>query len=277
MQSHTSGAFFLSLTLHAAVVALILLSTFVLHQQIKETPKIFELVAGEGDNYMATEAPAASSDDEAEAVQFDMPTSTQQAPPEPVLAKPEPEPMVQPAPEMFKPIPRKTETKPVPKKTPPKTETKPDKPKKLTKAEFDKLHAKQKNPTTVSQPRGVKVKTINVKGVVGGSTNSTSGAGGKALTRAESSALDAYIALLIQRLRAAHIKPEGLSDLLAAKVRFSIAANGALSNVRIITSSGSQEFDQSVVEAFSRVRSIGSTPNGKGDVWEVTFKMREDD
>ena len=275
MEANRSGAFFLSLTLHALVVALIFLFTYVLHQQIKETPKIFELVAGEGDNYAATEAPAARASDP---VQFNLPKVERPPRPEPtpIRPAPEPEPGIQTAPEPPKPTPRKVETKPAPKPTPSKPEPKVEPPKKMTKAEFDKLHANQKNPTAVSQPRAVTPKKINIAGITGGSVNATTGAGGKALTRAESDALDAYIALLLQRLRAAHIKPAGLSDLLQAKVRFNIAANGALSNVRIITSSGSREFDQSVLEAFARVRSIGATPNGKGDVWEVTFKMRED-
>lgn len=279
MEANRSGAFFLSLTLHAAVVALIFLSTYVLHQQIKETPVIFELVAGEGDNYAATEAPAATSNDP---VQFNMPKITPQPRPEPtpVQLAPEPEPVIQTAPEPPKPKQTKVETKPSPKPTPPKpepeTEPKVEQPKKMTKAEFDKLHGNQKNPTTVSQPKVPTPRKIDIAGIVGGSVNTQTGAGGKALTRAESDALDAYIALLLQRLRAAHVKPAGLSDLLSAKVRFNIAANGTLSNVRIITSSGSREFDQSVLEAFAKVRSIGSTPNGKADVWEVTFKMRED-
>src|SRR5690606_18717941 len=166
--------------------------------------------------------------------------------------------------------------KPTPPKPEPKTEPKVEQPKKMTKAEFDKLHGNQKNPTTVSQPKVPTPRKIDIAGIVGGSVNTQTGAGGKALTRAESDALDAYIALLLQRLRVAHVKPAGLSDLLSAKVRFNIAANGSLSNVRIITSSGSREFDQSVLEAFAKVRSIGAPPNGKADVWEVTFKMRED-
>lgn len=274
MQSNTPGAFFLSLTLHGVILALILLFTYVLHKQVQETPKIFELVAGEGDNYAATVAPAASADD---MVKFNMPNvRTPVTPPSPVQPVPEPiREVITPAPEPVKPAPKIVETKPKPKPTP-KPQPKVEQPKMMTKAEFDKLHANQKNPTAVSQPRAVKIKTINVKGIVGGSVNATTGAGGKAMTREESSLLDAYIALLLQRLRAAHDKPDGLSDLLQAKVRFNIAANGTLSGVRIVTSSGSREFDQSVLDAFAKVRSIGPTPNGKSDVWEVTFKMRED-
>lgn len=275
MSANSPGSVFLSVTLHAAIVAVILFFTYFVQQKVPELPKIFELVAGEGDNYAATEAPAASSD---QMVKFNMPKVARSPTPVPTPTPPapEPEPVVQKAPEPRKVEPSPIKPAPEPKKTVPKPEPKAEPVKKMTKAEFDRLHANQPNPTKVTQSRPVQVKTINVKGITGGSVTAKSGAGGKALTKAESDALEGYIALLLQRLRAAHSKPAGLSDLLQAKVRFSIAANGTLSNVKIITSSGSREFDQSVLEAFAKVRSIGAVPNGKGDVWEVIFRMRED-
>lgn len=275
MQSNTPSAFFLSATLHGVLVAIILLFTYVWREQVKETPKIFELVAGEGSNFAATEAPAPSTED---LIKLQIPT-VRIPTPKPAPVEPEPQPVVReipPEPSPVKPVERIVETKPKPtpkKVEPPKVEP----PKKMSLAEFRKQNATVKNAsTTAPAPRSIKVKTINVKGITGGSVKVSEGAGGKALTREESNLLDAYIALLLQRLRAAHIKPAGLSDLLSAKVRFNIAANGTLSGVRIITSSGSREFDQSVIEAFAKVRSIGPTPTGKSDVWEVNFKMRED-
>ncbi|OYV01699.1 MAG: cell envelope biogenesis protein TolA, partial [Verrucomicrobiales bacterium VVV1] len=59
MSSDRSPApFMLSLTLHGAVVALALFLSYAVSQKAKNAPKVFELVAGAGDNYMATEAPA---------------------------------------------------------------------------------------------------------------------------------------------------------------------------------------------------------------------------
>jgi TonB family protein len=277
MQSNTPSAFFLSLTLHGVIVAIMLLFTYVIQKQIKETPKIFELVAGEGSNYAATEAPAESAED---LIKLKIPT-VRTPTPKVTPVEPEPQPIERevtppPEPNPVKPVERIVETKPKPttKKVEPKVEPPP---KKMTLAEFRKQTGATKNASTAAPaPRNIKVKTINVKGIAGGSVSVSEGAGGKAVSRAESDLLDAYIALLLQRLRAAHIKPSGLSDLLSAKVRFNIAANGSLSGVKIVTSSGSREFDQSVLEAFAKVRSIGPTPNGKSDVWEVAFKMRED-
>ncbi len=270
MSSNTSSAFILSLTLHGLIIAVLFLFTYVLQHQVKENPKIFELVAGEGSNYAATEAPAAGVE---ELVKFNLPkVRTPVARPKPVEPKPKPvAKVVQPKPVPPKPVPKVVEAKAPPK---PIAEVFP--PKTMTKAEFDRLNANQKNPTAVAKPRNIKIKSINVKGIIGGSVKVSEGAGGKALTREEGRLLDAYIALLLQRLRAAHIKPPGLSDLLQASVRFNIGSNGALTKVRITRSSGSEAFDRSVLDAFAKVRSIGPTPDGQSDVWEVVFKMQED-
>jgi|UniRef100_UPI00404A7E0D TonB family protein len=265
MQSNTPSAFILSLTFHGLIIALLLLFTYVLKQQVKENPKIWELVAGEGDNYAATEAPAGGAE---EVVKFNMPK----------VRTPVVRPKVEPVVKVIEPTPTPPKTVPkiVETKAPPKSKPVVVPPKTMSKVEFDKLHANQKNPTSVSAPKNIKVKSINVKGITNGSVKVSEGAGGKALSREEGKLLDAYIALLLQRLRAAHNKPTGLSDLLQASVQFNIGSNGVLTNVKIIQSSGSAAFDQSVLEAFAKVRSIGPTPDGKSDVWVVTFKMRED-
>lgn len=313
MRANTTSAFMLSLTMHGGLVALLFLIAYVMHQQVKESPKIFELVAGEGDNYAATEAPALGV---AGGVKFTMPTPVSKpepVQPEPLPEPPAPEPVVEHAPvpkaepKAAEKVVEKAPVKPVETKAPnykkdlmriankrEKRLVEADRKKreaaekaeaakqaKMSKAEFDRLN-KGKTTAGAKGTTATKVAKIDgegiAKGVIGGSVNNkTGGAGGKALTREEQDLLDSYIALLIQRLRAAHEKPPGLSDLLEARVQFRIAANGTISDVKIVGSSGSSEFDQSVLAAFARVRSIGATPNGKSDVWIVTFKMREEE
>ena len=56
-----------------------------------------------------------------------------------------------------------------------------------------------------------------------------------------------------------------------------MAADGTLSGARIKRSSGSDEFDQAVLEAIARVRSIGPRPDGKSEVVKLDFRMREED
>ena len=57
----TSGAFFMSVILHGSVVAIMFMYAYATGFFAEEKPKVFELVAGAGDNYMATEAPALGS------------------------------------------------------------------------------------------------------------------------------------------------------------------------------------------------------------------------
>jgi len=115
-------------------------------------------------------------------------------------------------------------------------------------------------------------------GVSGGSTaNKTGGAGGKALTRQDIELSDAYISLLIQRLKTAHQKPDGLSDLLEATVKFSLLSSGSVVNVTVIGSSRNSEFDQSVMAAFRRITLPPPPANLKTSDYTLTFKMREDD
>lgn len=280
MQANSPSAFFLSLTLHGLVVALIIFFSIMARQHVKPPPKVFELVAGAGDNYAATEAPALG---DADAVKFEMPDT-----PAPVIKTPPPEPVIQPAPpEPPKVIQTESKPRPVEKKpvVKPEAKPKPREPEKLdikpmTKEEFERLYGKQRNPAA-KPPPAPKIRKINTagikSGVIGGSTNNkTGGAGGNALTRAEQSLVDSYMALLKQRLHAAFQRPPGLSDLLHAQVRFRIGADGTLSGVKISGTSGSAEFDRAVLEAFARVRSIGPPPDGGDGVWDLTFEMRED-
>jgi colicin import membrane protein len=65
-----------------------------------------------------------------------------------------------------------------------------------------------------------------------------------------------------------------VSDQLSAEVVFTIAAHGTISGVRIVRSSGSAEFDESVIAAFSRVF-LPPRPDGKTDSQRLTFRIRE--
>jgi colicin import membrane protein len=54
------GAFGVSVILHGLLLGLLIGLTITLHDKVEETHPVFELVAGEGKDYMATEAPAGS-------------------------------------------------------------------------------------------------------------------------------------------------------------------------------------------------------------------------
>lgn len=86
MSDGSGKGFLFSATLHGIVAALMFFG-FVLKREGSETPKVFELVAGEGDNYMAREAPALGTPG---GVSIEIPSV-----PEPTPSPPEPSPPVE--------------------------------------------------------------------------------------------------------------------------------------------------------------------------------------
>ena len=290
MTARSPSAFLLSATLHGLIIGLALLFTYLIQTQTKDQPKVFELVAGEGDNYGATEAPALGT-----------PGGVKIAIPEPPTPKPQPAalapPPVEAAPE---PVVTKApvETKPAPAKTPDfskqikrtiirkeakaRQEVKKEREaeaKRLSKEEFDRQN---KARTVASASGNPKVKRIDAEGIAGGvvggsAANKTGGAGGKALTRDEGDLMDAYISLFKRKLKEALDKPPGLSDTLTAVAEFRLSADGSISGAHISKSSGSEEFDRAVLDAVGRYRSIGARPDHKSETVNVTFHMKEDD
>jgi colicin import membrane protein len=316
MYANSPSSYGLSALLHGTVIALIIAISLLLQQQVEKAPKIFELVAGEGDNYAATAAPALGG---AGGVKITIPEPESAAPTVP--SRPEPvEPVTPVAPEPvaierapITPAPPVAAPKAAPKvvaKPPPDTirdfskdvkriadkrqkklaaadkklrelaekKAAAAEARKMTKEEFDKQNKGKGGPTG---PSALKVSHVGegiATGVMGGSAaNKTGGAGGKALTREEGDELDAYFSLLKRRLKEALDKPPGLSDSLVAIVEVRIAANGLLSGAKITRSSGSEEFDHAALAAIARVKTIGARPDGKSEVLSIPFRMREED
>ena len=319
MSARTANSFFASAVLHAAMIALVLWFTWAHNRSNeKEAPPIFELVAGEGDNYAATEAPALGV---AGGIKLEIPEppASSPSPVEAAPSEPESSPItaaaspVEPAPPTppVKPAPTKATATPVKEYKPvnmakmvdriadkraanieKKIKAEQEKAakaeaaanaKKMSKAEFDRLN---KNKSLAAQKpgssgTGTSLKKIDTEGIAGGvaggsTANKTGGAGGKALTRQDVELNDAYISMLIQRLKQAHQKPDGLSDLLEATVKFRLTASGAVVNVVILSSSRNSEYDQSVLAAFRRISLPPPPPNLKTSDYTLTFKMRED-
>ena len=276
MRATSPSSLFLSLSLHGFVVAALVLFTWFTALRHKEAPVIFELVAGPPTNPEALEAPALGNT--TSPIKLEIPKV------ELVPTMPEPEPVVESPPE------------PVPPKPAPKAKPKePEKPKadtslakevkqaqRMSYQEYLRKHPTPKQTATIKpSTKPAKIPKIDAQGIAqgvkGGSTaNTKGGGGGKALTREQQDAMNTYISMLIQELKRAHEPPPGVSDRLEARVTFDITASGAILNPRIVKSSGDKEFDQSVIAAFLRMRSIGPTPNRRSDTWTVTFKMRDE-
>ncbi len=257
MRANSPGALFWSTTLHAGVVALVLVFTFWLHRATEIRPLDFDLVDLEQLEFgEKTELPGPP--DKAPSVGFAKPAVKPVPIPKPPKADPAPPP--------------KPAKKPEPK-TPPK-DTKPSKKKTTSYEDFRKQNTKQlqANQKVRNTPRNAPAPGIDAKGIVGDLMKAASG---NNASKATIAALDAYFARLISALRAAHEMPDSVSDLLVAKVSFHLAADGSISRVRIVKTSGSGEYDESVVDAFARVRSIGAVPGGKSGTYEINFKMTE--
>jgi colicin import membrane protein len=264
MSAQSPGAYGLSALLHAAVVALVLFFSYASTGLVKDTPKVFELVAGAGDNYGARAAPALGSSGGVK-LQATPPAPKPQATPAP---KPEASP-IQSAPEAkpAKPVDLVAQLKRVEMRR---------------ELNLERKYQKEKEAEEKAAAAAAKVAHIDAEGikegVLGGSTeNKTGGAGGKALTREEGSLLEAYFALLKARIKENHVPPEGVSDRLSARVEFFVAADGSISSVRIASPSGNFDFDRSVIEAVEHTRSIGPRPDARSEAVTMTIKMSEDE
>lgn len=304
MSDAANKGFWLSALLHGGAAAMLLLFTYVVKSEVTEEAKVFELVAGEGDNFMAREAPALGTPG---GITVDLPEA-----PAPRPAPPEPVPAVAPA-----PLPPAPKTTPAP--TPPVEQPVPnfkkalvrqvivgesrakrdiakeraaekkrleaekkrlaEEQKRMTKEEFDRLNKSKAGSSSTAKTPTTKIAKIDAegiaKGVVGGSRNNkTGGAGGKALTTNNDDVLGAYFALFKQRLRTEFEPPPGLSDSLQVTIDVRSHPDGSLSAARVTRSSGSREFDESVLEAIRRVR-MPARPDKRTENVEFVFSMRE--
>jgi colicin import membrane protein len=305
MTARSPSAFALSSLLHASVVAVILLGVFYSEQNEPAKPVVFELVAGGGNNYAATVAPALGSPDGR--LKLDIPKVVPAPTPEPASPpadQPQPAPEVQPVAEAQPVAVEAAPVKPAPAKVPDfsksikrtinrkvrkaeaqiKAERVAEE-KRLSKEEFDRLHKQSGaggGKTASASPHSGRVPRIDAQGiangVIGGSTaNTTGGAGGRALTSEEHSLIDSYYAMLKQRLHDALEKPPGLSDRLVTVIEVRILADGSLRDARVIQSSGSDEFDHAALDTFAQVGSIGPKPDGRSEWLKIPFRMLDDD
>jgi len=298
------AAFVTSVVLHSLVVAVLLLAAYSKSFESKPATKVFELVAGEGDNFAATEAPALGSPGgiklsvPSPPVPRPEPVAPEVTKPAPVPEKPVPTPPIPTPPVPKPPIPV---APPVPKQEPVKspTEPKPTTSKTKTMAEqmrWEAIRSESKIKTQIARDKAAEKKRLEqeakvakaaaasaprvdvegiVKGVQGGSTaNKEGGAGGKALVRSDGPVMEAYFGMLRDRLLKALDKPPGLSDTLVAEAEFRIGADGSIRGAKIISPSGSVEFDRAVLEAYSRVR-MPARPDGKSTVQTARFRTKD--
>lgn len=124
MNARSPTAFLLSASLHALFALALLYTAYSVKDEVIDKAKILELVAGEGDNYAATEAPALGVPD---GVKVEMPKIADGPAPIPAIATaPEPVTAAPPAPEPVQPAPApEAPPEPVVEKKPSKPEPSP--------------------------------------------------------------------------------------------------------------------------------------------------------
>ena len=269
MHARSPTAFFFSLLLHGTIVTAIVVMAFIVQQRTPPPVHVFELVAGPPTDLTATAAPALGSPEGSVEVKIPEP---------PARAEPVVEETAAPS--------KSETTRPATRAEMKAAATATKAPSlKESRLSYDQYVKKYGKPAPSKAggsgvSRAPAVPQIRTKGipdgVVGGSSESKGGGGGTALTAAEHSALEGYKARLLAALRQNHEKPPGLSDKLEADVEFLIAADGSISRVQILRSSGNTDFDLSCLEAFKRMGSVGPKPDGKSDTWQVTFRMKEE-
>ena len=304
MTPTSPSAFMLSAMLHGVVVALALLLNYAASRNHDEPPKVFELVAGEGEDFMAREAPALGNPGGAIKVAVT---------PQPVIDLPRPQPPapvqtapVEPAPVPVQPAPQpKQKTAPVKTPPPPPTldkslkqtirdakrnatrqiekEQKAEEKKRkeaearLTKEQYDR-EKQNKAKQVASAPKNASFKKIDVDGiaggVAGGSSASKAGARGTALKSDNDDVLGAYRKFFMDELRRQFEPPPGLSDSLKVEIEVVNNADGSLARARVSKTSGVKEFDDAVLDAIRRVK-LPARPDKKSETLGFTFTMRE--
>jgi len=269
MRASSPGAIALSAAFHAAVIGAIVATTLWVQKATEINPNIFDLVNPEdieiGDHFEMPGAPSKNPGvkyNRPHVKRVPIPTAEQ-------IAAAQEKAAAQEAKDN--------------KSTPTKS-TVASRNKTSSYADFQKQNAKQlasnqKSHGGSSGAKGASAPGIDAKGIVDDLMESAAGprgdGGGTGGSKVMIAALDAYFNRLISALRAAHEMPDSVTDLLVAKVSFHLATDGSISQVRIVKSSGSSDYDDSVIDAFHRVRSIGAVPGAKSGTYVINFKMTE--
>lgn len=269
MRASSPGAFVLSAAFHAVVIGAIIAFSLWVRRAQEINPAMFDLVNPEdieiGDHFEMPGALGKNPGVKETAVRFKkskvkpvkIPTAQE-------IAAAEAKAAAQAA----------KQTKSTPTSTTASTRNKTTSYADFQKKNTKQLAANQKVRTSNGKP----APGIDAKGIVDDLMESAAGPRGDSGTngnRVMIAALDAYFSRLITALRAAHEMPDSVTDLLVAKVEFYLASDGSISSVKIVKSSGSTDYDDSVIDAFHKVRSIGAVPGAKSGKYVINFKMME--
>lgn len=250
-------SFSFSVFLHLLVAAGVALWTW-MKPAAKPPPAIFEMVA-------APPAPAEEIGETSE--QATAPSIEFERNWTPIkLPKPAPEPAADPLPPpdaLVRHDPRK------PKKDRERTTDSPRK----TLEDFRKENPTSNTRRSNEPERRVQAPKISTSGLQASMGNSSSRSRVASLSSAEQRELNEYYALLRALLENAWIRPSGVSTDLRATVNFTVTSDGALTGARIVTGSGSDLLDDSVLDVFKRVTRHRPPPVRQAWNFEIVFGL----
>jgi colicin import membrane protein len=296
----THPAYGPSILLHGSIVLAIVLGGWFFAADHPPAPQVFQLVAGAGDNYLATQATALGTED---APKFDVPKMP--SIPKPVTPQPleQAQPDVQATPVQPAPLVQETApAKPSASKSSATGNTTPNFVKSVRHAQIVaesriKMHelrvkreqererriAERKAAAAAARKSGVSYEQFErqqasrgkATGVIHGASMEA-GAGGKALTADQQDAMIAWTELIRERWRDNYESLATFPGNLKAHVTFFVGADGAISSIRVTSSSGNAEFDHTIVEALRYVK-VPAPPVHKGDTYDIDFSSKGDD
>lgn len=263
-----------SAALHAivavAMFAYAFINTLFPKEKHEENKVVFEMVSPEPQSAVSPpqqSEPAEAAEPELNAEKIEEIDPLEIPEPEPPQPDPQPEP--QPAPPEPAPAPE-----PTPKPAPKKIEKKPEQ-KTISFEEWKKKNKKtsQKKPTKRPQQKPVKIgkitsQTSNIDSLA---RNPRPSAGPNA--GAVVDVLAAYSQEILMLAKRNWKVPTISSDSLYARVAFNVSRLGAISNVRIVESSGDDDFDKSVIQVLKAI-TIPAPPDNKPHAISITFTAK---
>lgn len=283
-------AYWSSLALHGAIVGAIVVAGLMFSQSRQAAPQVFELVAGQGDNYMATQATALGAED---GVKFDAPEVP--APPEPqgdhALHPPETAPLEAVPPAKLTPMKHAASAKDLAtgavnfRKALQHAQIVGES--RIKMREIRERREREKQARLAAQAAARKagvsyeafLRQQAAKGRAGGVVHGTSmeaGAGGKALTAEQQDAMAAWAELLRERWRDSFVPPADFTESMVAHVKWVVGADGSISRVHITHSTGNAAFNDAVIDALQHI-SIPPPPSHRGDDYEADFSLKNEE
>ncbi|GAB5560073.1 MAG: hypothetical protein SynsKO_17200 [Synoicihabitans sp.] len=256
----------LSAFLHMLVIGGVVFLAWWSQRVDREPPAIFELVGGDGQNYMAEQAPTLTAETTPR-IDVTLPEPLPEyVPPKPVVVHTPPPPITR--------VPEPTKTLVMPKQEPKEPPVRIEQVKEpVSFDDFQKQHGTPK-PRPVAKPKTIAPRTIDVSRLVADTNIITEGAGGTAMTAREESLTKRYVAQILQAIQRA-MEQAGINDVRDAGVKFNVSATGVISDASITRSSGSREFDRAILSAFRTIRPLGAPPTNRAESFSTVIRFTE--